>query len=101
MSSADVIRLPLQADHPSWYIKEELDARGWTLNDLALRMKGDFDVNRLALDFYLEVGPTAPNMRIGKETAYRLGIAFNVSPDYFLNLETAWRKRQPDTKATQ
>ena len=81
--SADVIRLPLQADHPSWFIQEELDERGWTLDDLALHMKGDFGIDRLALDFYFEVGPTTPNMRMDKETAYRLGIAFNVTPDYF------------------
>jgi hypothetical protein len=97
--SAEVIRLPLQADHPSWFIKEELDARGWSLDDLAARMPGEFGVNRLSLDFYFEVGPTAPNMIIGKTTAYRLGIAFDVSPDFFLNLESAWRKRQTDRKA--
>lgn len=96
--TAQVIRLPLQADHPSWFIQEEMDARGWSLDDLALKMPGEFGLNRLSLDFYFEVGPTTPNMIIGQATADKLGVAFDVSPDFFLNLETAWRNRQPTRK---
>ena len=78
--------------HPSEFIGEELEARGWTRDILAVRMGGNASINRLALDMYFEVGPTAPDMGLGSDTAVQLGQAFSVSPSYFLNLEIAWRR---------
>lgn len=89
-----------EAFHPSQYIRDELEARGWSLDDLALRMGGDFGVNRLALDFYFELGPTEPDMRIGLQSAAQLGIAFSVSPALFLNLEKAWLASSPRQEAS-
>jgi hypothetical protein len=80
--------------HPSEFIAEEMLARGWTAETMALRMSDgtdqDYGVCRVALDFYDEIGPDNVNMRIGYQTAARLGKAFDVSPQYFLNLERAW-----------
>lgn len=76
--------------HPSTFIQEELEARGWGLDTLALKMGGDFGINRLALDFYFTIGPEQPDCRIGNEMAAQLGQAFNVSPNLLLNLEKAW-----------
>jgi HTH-type transcriptional regulator/antitoxin HigA len=88
--SDDVTAIPL-AFHPSEFIQDELDARGWTLADLAARMGSEsYALNRLSLDMYFAVGPTEPNCRIGEETAERMGRAFDVSPQFFLNLEAAW-----------
>lgn len=83
-------RKPAIAFHPSVFIKDELEARGWTLDMLAMRMGPEFGIHRLALDFYLELGPSEPTIRIGKESAEAFGRAFGVSPQFFLNLERAW-----------
>ena len=78
--------------HPSTFITEELAVRGWSRVDLAIAMGGDAGKNLLMLDVYSIVGPTDPRMRIGQPDAERLAKAFDVSSDYFLNLEAAWRK---------
>jgi len=81
--------------HPSEFIAEELIARGWSADDLALRMSDgtdhDFGVCRVALDFYDEIGPGEPKMYMGDITGGKLGKAFGVSPGYFLALEEKWR----------
>ncbi len=81
------------AFHPSEFIQEELDARGWDRSDLAVRMGGDAARNLLTWDMYREVGPTDPRMQIGEATAQQIADAFGVSPTLFLNLEAAWRAR--------
>lgn len=90
-------RTPAEAFHPSVFIAEELEARGWSLDDLALRMPGDFGINRCALDFYMTIGAETPGLRIG-ESASALAAAFGVSPELFANLERAWVDH-PTTKA--
>ncbi len=83
---------PSETWHPSEFIREELKARGWTMDVLAVRMGGDFGSNRLSLDLYFEVGPNAPNLMLGPETAEQLGKAFRTSADYWRNLHIAWRR---------
>lgn len=75
--------------HPSVYIRQELRARRWSLDDLATRMGGDFGINRVALDFYMTIGPDNRHLRIGS-SAEGLARAFDVSPDLLHNLERAW-----------
>lgn len=64
--------------HPGFYIKEELDERGWSQRDLA---------------FILGVPEQAVNMivsgkrGISPDMARALGDAFNVHPDLFANLQ--------------
>lgn len=77
--------------HPSELIQEELDERGWTRDDLALRMGGATSLNRLTLDMYFDVGPNEPNLLLGEETSRQLAKAFGVSPKFFLDLHSAWR----------
>ena len=77
--------------HPSVFIQDELDERGWSRDDLAIRMGGEFGMNRLALDMYFEVGPGEPDLLLGEETALQLARAFDVSPQFFLRLHDAWR----------
>jgi HTH-type transcriptional regulator / antitoxin HigA len=64
--------------HPGFYIKEEMDERGWTQRDLA---------------FVLGVPEQAVNMivsgkrGISPDMAKALGDAFDVNPDLFANLQ--------------
>lgn len=92
-----VTRVPAEAFHPSIFIKEELEARKWTVDDLVRRMPGEYGVNYLAVDMYLEIGPDEPNARLN-EMATEISAAFGVSPELFANLERAWVEH-PTTQA--
>lgn len=89
-------RVPAEAFHPSEFIKDEMDARGWSLADLVKRMPGDYGINYVALDFYLSIGPEEPGLRMGDNAG--LGQAFGVDPEYLNNLEKAWLSH-PTTQA--
>jgi len=82
-------RIPAECFHPSEYIQDELDARGWTLDDLATRMGGDRALNRLSLSLYFTVGPGEPDLLLGD--CIDLQRAFGVSAQFFRNLEKSWR----------
>jgi plasmid maintenance system antidote protein VapI len=83
-------RTPLVVIHPSAIIQEELDARGWSRDRLAVKMGGDAGLNRLALDMYFEVGPSHTDLLLGDEEAAQLARAFGVSAELFLNLQRQW-----------
>lgn len=88
---ADQIDWTPKPIHPTEFIQDELDARGWSRRDLANRMGMENCVrNLLVLDMYFEVGPTHTNCRIGQDTADRLSSAFGISAEFFLNLEASW-----------
>lgn len=78
----------MKLPHPSSFVLEELEARGWSLDRLAIEMGGDAALNRLALDFWITV--QEPNCRMG-EMADQFAQAFGVSVEMFRNLEAAWR----------
>jgi HTH-type transcriptional regulator/antitoxin HigA len=80
----------LAVDHPGEVIREELEARGWSQRDLAfvLGIK-EQQVSQL-LSGARHVTP---------ELARMLGDAFDVSPDFFANLQKQWelsRAKAPD-----
>lgn len=90
-------RRPAEVFHPSVFIREEMEARGWNIQLLSIAMSEEDDameiaINRMTLDLYFDLDPKITNARLGKETASKLARAFDVSPDYFLNLEAAWLK---------
>ena len=70
-------------------MREEMEARGWDRWTLARHMGGDYLMTRLQIDLYFEVGPDKPNMRLGK-TGEDFARAFDVSAEFFRNLEAAW-----------
>jgi hypothetical protein len=80
--------------HSSVYVAEEMEARGWDRDRLALEMVGGdrerYGVTRLALDFFFEIGPTDPHCQTGPEMCAQLATAFGVSTELFVNLEKAW-----------
>jgi plasmid maintenance system antidote protein VapI len=81
--------------HPSVFIQEEMDARGWDRWEVARRMGGDYRRNRLIIDLYFEIGPEKPNMRIGDGEDFAR--AFDVSAEYFLNMEKAWLEQRKES----
>lgn len=77
-----------EAFHPSIFIQDEMDARGWTRDDLAWHMGGDFSITRISLDFYFAIHDR--NMRMGNDWIRGFAKAFGTSEDCFRNLERAW-----------
>lgn len=72
------------------HLGDEMAARGWTVEDVALRMGGDFGIDALALGLLLAV--QEDNLIIDDDTIVRLAGAFDVSPDLFRNLHAIWLK---------
>lgn len=100
-------RIPAEAFHPSVIIQDEMVARGWDRSMLALQMGGglecgphEFCRHKLRLDIYFEIGPVRKNCRLGDALARDLAAAFDVAPDYFINLEKAWLAH-PSTQAME
>lgn len=87
--------------HLAEILQEEMDERGWTKDDLALRMgptHDDFGINRLALDLFMEV--RKPNVILGAMDV-QFAIAFGVSKEFFNNLHEAWRAAQRQEKSDE
>ena len=69
---------PMPVDHPGSFLKEELDARGWLQADLAYILGMDAgQLNKI-------VGGKAD---INSDIAVSLGDAFDMSPEFFMNLQ--------------
>lgn len=76
--------------HPGEFIREELDARGWSQRDLAYILGAPEQAVNLIV---------AGKRGISPEMAKALGDAFEVSADYFANLQQAYEMsnaRAPD-----
>lgn len=82
--------------HVSEYIQEAMDARGWDLEDLALRMgtEAEYGVNLLTLELTFAVAQDpklAMQSYMGEKTANALGRAFGSDPQTWLRLDAAYR----------
>jgi HTH-type transcriptional regulator/antitoxin HigA len=75
-------RVPAEVFPPGEFIREELEARGWTQMDLADILGRPL---KLVNDIILGKRTITP------ETAKGLGDAFGVDPQFFLNLESAYQ----------
>src|SRR3990170_4818323 len=73
------------------FLREEMDARGWNQADLARIIgRSDRDVHALI----------SGKLALRPETATLLGDAFGTAPEYWMNLDTAYRawKTSRDTR---
>lgn len=75
-------RIPAEVFPVGDFLKEEMDARGWSQADLAKIIgRSDRDVHALVRG----------KLALRPETATLLGDAFGTAPEYWMNLDTAYR----------
>jgi plasmid maintenance system antidote protein VapI len=79
--------VPIEPLHVAEVIQEELEARGWHLEDLAGRMEGDYDRNLL----YLELCWSVHNVNCHLGDVTPMAKALGVSPQFISNLDDSWR----------
>lgn len=87
-------RTPAECFPLGEYLQEELAARGWTPADVADRIGGtekERDIWCLTVDLLIHCSDME-GLELGQETAEALGRAFDVSPDYWLNLHRMYRQ---------
>jgi HTH-type transcriptional regulator / antitoxin HigA len=80
---------------PGYFIKEELDARGWSQSDLAFILGCPVQAVNLI---------TAGKRGISPEMSIALGVAFDVAPEFFVNLQRIYdlsRAREPDPNVSR
>jgi HTH-type transcriptional regulator/antitoxin HigA len=75
-------RTPAEVFPPGEFIRDELEARGWTQDDLAQIMGRPQTAINLIINDKRGISP---------ETATELGGAFGTSPEFWLNLDSAYR----------
>ena len=78
-------RMPAEVFPPGAFIKEELEERGWTQDDLAKILDKPLPTINQILNGKRAVIP---------DTALRLAAAFGTSAEFWMNLESAWQLRQ-------
>lgn len=83
--------IPTQFEPPGEIIREELEARGWTQSDLA-------EVTGRPLAAINEI--INGKRRITVKTAKELAAAFGVTPQFWLNLESAYQLSQSGTSTS-
>src|SRR2546423_342068 len=75
-------RTPAEVFPPGEFIRDELSERGWTQSDLAKIMERPVSAINLIISGKKSITPG---------TAVELGEAFGTSPEFWLNLETAYQ----------
>ncbi len=86
---------PAEVFPPGDFLREEMEARGWNQRDLARILDRPVQVVNEIIN---------GRKRITAETAKELGLAFGTGPEYWINLEVAYRlgkAREPDPGIAQ
>ena len=85
-------RVPAEVFPPGEFIREELEAREWTQGDLAAIVGKPVEtINRII----------SGKLGISTDTARLLAEAFGTGPEYWLNLDAAYRLWNSDEPASQ
>jgi hypothetical protein len=83
--------------HLAELLEEEMNARGWTLDDLVMNMGPHFTpeewgICHLSWDMFFTL--RTPDVILGDVMAQQLGDAFDVTPAFFTNFHEAWRRAE-------
>lgn len=81
--------VPIQAFSTWEYLADEIEARGWTVEEMAVRMGGDASINLCAIEL---IRLEDPNIFLGQEMAEGIAKAFGTSADLWLRLDKTCRK---------
>lgn len=88
------MRKPVEVWPLASFLCDEMEARGWQTQDVAVRMGGktsdDMAHDLLELDLIMCVQDD--KLTIGDETFLKLSQAFGVSAECFKNLDAKWRE---------
>jgi plasmid maintenance system antidote protein VapI len=80
-------RIPAEAFHVAEILQDELEARGWHLEDVAERMTGDYAFNLL----YLQLCWSVHDVKCFLGDVKPLADAFGLSPQFISNMDDTWR----------
>lgn len=86
-------RNPAECFPPGEFIRDELEARGWTEEDLAIRMgsEEEYPKNLLTVQLIIEVPEYKGRAsRMGEGVAESLAKAFGTSVELWVNIENSW-----------
>lgn len=86
--------IPAEVFPLAQFVCEEMEARGWTSDDVAIRMgyKTDEEYGLDLFSFGLLMSVQEDGLLVGDELFRKLALAFDVSEEYFRNLDATWRK---------
>lgn len=94
----DEPRCPAEVFHVIDFIYEEIEARGWDMWQLAVRMCPDpvTEETVLRIKLSLEFLETkSPGLIVGEESAEQLARAFGTGKQIWLNLDKTWQQHNP------
>ena len=83
-------RTPADVFHPSEFIRDEMEARGWTLEILTSQMGSWWFATRRRLRLYLAEGPNNPKLRLSADEAAAIDRAFGCSVGFVSGLQRSW-----------
>lgn len=99
MADEQAERIPAEVFCLAELLCDEMLARGWTTEDVAMRMSGtvdEFAKNLLAIDLLMCV--QKGKLLVGDRMFDALASVFGVDPMFFRNLDAAWRNAPADRR---
>lgn len=94
-----VERIPAEVFPLAELLGDEMEARDWTTDDVAIRMGGnEVQIAKNMLIVMLLLSVQKVSMEIGDDTLAALTRAFDVDSEFFWNIDNAWRRAPPDSR---
>ena len=92
-------RIPAEVFPLAELLGDEMEARGWTTDDVALRMGGDENIiARNLLAFMLLLSVQREGLLIGDAMLDNLTKVFDIDATFFRNIDSAWREAPADRR---